>query len=144
MHTKKISWAAVAVLLCSVLGCSGDAKESAEDHLDAEIPKAYPAGVVYLTSRDGFSGSAAFTPDSSQQMLALVGNCFTDDRDDMPELRVMQGSELLTTFGIYCSSDEGYGAMVPALFDPDGEDVTIEISEADAKDFVFRIVGYND
>ena len=144
MHKKWISWAAAAVLLCSVLGCSGDAKASAENHLDEEIPKAYPAGVVYLTSRDGFSGSATFTPDRSQQMLAIVGTCFATDRDDMPELRMLQGSELVTTFGTYCSSDEGWGAMVPALFDPDGEEVTIEISEADAKDFAFRVVGYNE
>ena len=145
MASKKwVTHAATAVLLCSILGCSGDAKDAAEDHLTSETQKNYPDSIVYLSSEDGVFTTATFAPDRVHENLTLLATCFADDRGDMAEIRMMQGSEVLTTFETGCSLDQGYSGFMPTMFDTDGEDITIEMTEEDAKDLLFRVVGHND
>lgn len=143
MHKRWPLVAAATVLVCSVLGCSDDAGSEAEDYLDTAMEEQYVGGNVYLTSRDAPSSSLTFTPDGVNQKLAIVATCFATDRDDTLEIRVMQGTKELTVYGTTCSDDTGYGSIEPFSYDPDGEDVVLEISKNDVKDLAFRAVGYN-
>ena len=129
-----------AALLCSLSGCS-DAAVSAEDNLDAAIQKEHPGATVYLSSRD-VDGVGSFVPDEEQPDLLIMSHCFNPDRVDMPSIKVMQDSVVIAEGSSGCEGGVGYVGMTPALFDPEGGEVTVEISPEDAKDMAFRLIGY--
>lgn len=144
MLKKCVSLVAAMMMASSLIGCGASASETAEKHLDSEVAKTYPSGTVYLSSRDGFTGSATFTPDGVSRQLAVVTSCFAD-RDATVEVTVTQDSVLVGGGEVSCSS-EGLGTitLTSSGLDLNGGDMTVDMSEEDAQDMALRIVGFNE
>ena len=141
MLTKWMALPLAALLVCCSLSGCASARDSAEDAMDNDVQKDFVGASVYVSSRD-VEGSATFMPDPSLPDLMLMANCFKADRDDIPLMKVTQDDVLITEFGTACEGGDGYGGMRPALFDPAGGEVTVEITSEDAQVMTFRVIGY--
>lgn len=118
-------------------------REESEEFLDVQLESTASA-TVYVSSRDGVLSPTTFTLDPSLTELAVSAACFSEDRgDEVVEITLLQGSEVLTTLGMTCAPGEQSGTVTPETFDP-GQDVTVEITPGAEEDLALRIFGYTD
>ncbi len=141
--TKWMAVTGVAVLISSVVGCSSGAGRAAEDRMDMYVEQRYPAGVIYLSSRDEMPIPLEFTPDGTHQKIEIVAQC-TGDPEESAVISVTQDGIELTTLKTFCHREDRTGGIVPDLFNPGGGKVVLGISEEDTRNLALRAVGFTD